>query len=65
MESSKLYPFHGMNATSRFWPRASSPRLVDGPSASTSSRSMTSPALTSGRWLMHVFWLDRVYLVRL
>ena len=27
MESSKLYPPHGMNATSTFWPRASSPLL--------------------------------------
>ena len=55
IESSKLYPFHGMNATSRFWPNASSPMLVEGPSARTSPRSIESPALTSGRWLMQVF----------
>ena len=36
MESSKLYPFQGMKATSMFWPSASSPRSVEGPSASTS-----------------------------
>ena len=53
-----------MNATSMFWPSASSPRSVDGPSASTSPRAITSPAFTSGRWLMQVFWFERVYLVR-
>ena len=26
---------------------------------------ITSPAFTSGRWLMQVFWFDRVYFVRL
>ena len=34
--SSKLWPFQGMNATSRFLPSASSPSWVDGPSARTS-----------------------------
>ncbi|MCR6687243.1 hypothetical protein [Pseudoxanthomonas sp.] len=47
-----------------FWPRASSPMSVDGPSASTSPRAMRSPTFTSGRWLMQVFWLERVYLVK-
>ncbi|MNZ67414.1 hypothetical protein D3C78_856630 [compost metagenome] len=65
MESSKLKPFHGMNATRMFWPRASSPMSVDGPSAMMSPRPTTSPFCTSGRWLMQVFWLERVYLVRL
>ena len=41
------------------------PRCVDGPSASTSPRAIVSPAFTSGRWLMQVFWFERVYLVRL
>ena len=30
-----------------------------------SPRSTTSPTFTSARWLMQVFWLERVYLVRL
>ena len=38
---------------------------VDGPSASTSPRAIVSPAFTSGRWLMQVFWFERVYFVRL
>ena len=44
--SSKLWPSHGMNATSRFLPSASSPFSVAGPSAMTSPTSMRSPALT-------------------
>ena len=39
--------------------------LVDGPSASTSPFSIALPAFTSGRWLMQVFWFERVYFVRL
>ena len=35
------------------------------PSASTSPLAIESPARTSGRWLMQVFWFERVYLVRL
>lgn len=31
--------------------------------ASTSPRATWSPTLTMGRWLMLVFWLERVYLV--
>ena len=54
-----------MNATSMFWPSASSPMSVDAPSAITSPRAITSPIFTSGRWLMLVFWFERVYLVRL
>ena len=42
----------GMNAISMFWPRASSPRSVDGPSASTSRALIRSPTLTSGRWFI-------------
>ena len=40
-------------------------QIVEGPSASTSPRAIVSPAFTSGRWLMQVFWFERVYLVRL
>src|SRR3972149_2440022 len=46
--SSKLYPSHGMKATRMFCPNASSPRLVAGPSASTSPFSTFWPALTIG-----------------
>ena len=55
--SSKLYPYHGMNATMTFCPRANSPWFVAGPSA------MMSPAFTfwftdtNGRWLIAVSWL--------
>jgi hypothetical protein len=48
-----------MNATSTFWPSASSPSSVDGPSAMMSPWHHTSPTRTSGRWLMQVFWLER------
>src|SRR5258707_15334528 len=46
MASSKLYPRHGMNATSTLRPRASSPPSVHGPSASTSPRFTRAPTLT-------------------
>ena len=59
MASSKLWPFHGMNATSRFLPSASSPWWVDGPSARTSPGFTSSPSSTSGFWLMQVPWFDR------
>ena len=48
-----------------FCPRASSPMSTDGPSARMSCLAMTSPGLTSGRWLIQVFWFERVNLVRL
>jgi hypothetical protein len=54
-----------MKATSMFWPSASSPRSVDAPSAITSPLAIMSPTFTRGRWLMLVFWLERVYLIRL
>ena len=38
---------------------------VDAPSAMTSPFSIWSPCFTSGRWLMFVFWFDRLYFVRL
>ena len=38
---------------------------VEAPSAITSPLAMLSPTFTSGRWLMLVFWLERVYLIRL
>jgi hypothetical protein len=53
-----------MNAISMFWPSASSPRSVDAPSAITSPWPLVA-TLTIGRWLMLVFWLERVYLIRL
>ena len=43
--------------------REFSPKSVEGPSASTSPRLIESPAFTSGRQLMQVFWFERVYLV--
>ena len=44
-----------MNATVTFFPNASSPILVDGPSAIISPDFTLSPTLTRGFWLMHVF----------
>ena len=38
---------------------------VDAPSATTSPAAIMSLTFTSGRWLMLVFWLERVYFVRL
>ena len=64
MASSKLYPRHGMNATSTLRPRASSPSSVQGPSASTCPRATFWPTCTIGFWLMQVFWFDRRNLVR-
>ena len=43
--------------------RASSPRSVQGPSASTWPWPTRSPTRTSGFWLMQVFWLERLNLV--
>ena len=59
IESSKLYPFHGMKATRTLRPNASSPSSVEGPSAMISPALIRSPFRTSGRWVMQVFWLDR------
>ena len=63
--SSKLYPPHGMKATSTLRPSASSPWSVPGPSAMTSPWSTRWPLRTIGFWLMQVFWFERRYLVRL
>jgi hypothetical protein len=65
IESSKLYPHHGMNATRTLRPRANSPISVDEPSAMTSPALTWSPSRTIGFWLMQVFWFERWYLVRL
>ncbi len=65
IESSKLYPPHGMKATTMLRPSASSPISVDGPSAMTSPAVTRSPTTTIGRWLMQVFWFERWYLTRL
>ena len=61
--SSKLKPSHGMNATSRFAPSASSPPSVDEPSAMTSPRFTLSPRMTAGFWWMSVPWFERMNFV--
>ena len=48
IESSKLYPCHGMNATVTFLPKANSPNFVEGPSAIISPVLTLSPTLTKG-----------------
>ena len=63
MASSKLYPLQGMKATSTFWPRASSPRSVAGPSETTWPFFTLSPMRTMGFWFMQVFWFERWNLV--
>ena len=54
-----------MKAILIFWPKANSPLSMDGPSAKISSFLTISPALTIGFWLIHVFWFDLVYLIKL
>ena len=61
--SSKLKPSHGMNATSRFAPSASSPPSVELPSASTSPFFTLSPSVTTGFWWMSVPWFERMNFV--
>ena len=61
MASSKLWPYHGMNATVTLAPSASWPISVAAPSASTSPFFTTWPCFTSGRWLIAVSWLVRQY----
>src|SRR5680860_1018340 len=51
-----------MKATSRLRPSASSPLLVDAPSAITAPSTTSSPTSTSGFWWMSVPWLERVNL---
>ena len=46
-------------------PSASSPSFVEGPSARTSPFLTLSPTFTAGRWLMHVPWFERAYLLSL
>ena len=58
MASSKLYPLHGINATSRFLPKASSPFLVAAPSAIISPASTRCPNWTNGLWFTHVEAFD-------
>ena len=48
IESSKLYPCQGINATVTFLPKANSPNLVEGPSAIISPVFTLSPTLTKG-----------------
>ena len=52
--SSKLYPFHGMNAASKSFPSASSPSATDIPSISTSPFLTLVPEVTTTFWLMLV-----------
>ena len=52
-----------MNATSTLRPSASSPSSVQGPSPSTWPLWTFWPTRTIGRWLMHVFWFDRLNFV--
>src|SRR5438034_10577950 len=52
--SSKLYPRHGMKATSTFLPSASSPSSVHGPSPSTWPLCTFWPTRTIGFWVMQV-----------
>ena len=62
--SSKLPPSQGMNATSTFWPRASSPWSVLDESAMICPTSTVSPTATLGRWLMQVSWFERTNFCR-
>ena len=48
IESSKLYPCQGINATVTFLPSANSPSFVAGPSAIISPFLIWSPTLTNG-----------------
>src|SRR5690606_7561477 len=54
--SSKLYPFHGINATTKFLPRANSPFSVAYPSQSTCPFLTLYPFLTIGLRLILVPW---------
>ena len=65
MASSKLWPYHGMNATVTFAPNASCPISVAAPSASTSPAFTRCPSWTSGRWLIAVSWFVRQYFLML
>ena len=65
MASSKLYPRQGMKATSTLRPRASSPMSVQGPSPRICPLATCCPTLTIGFWLIEVFWLEHLNLVRL
>src|SRR5881296_3867201 len=56
MASSKLCPYHGMNATTTLAPSASWPWSVPAPSATIWPALTFWPTCTSGRWLMAVFW---------
>ena len=62
MASSKLPPSHDMNATSTFCPSARFPWSVLDESAMTCPLRTRSPLTTTGRWSMHVLWLERVNL---
>ena len=62
--SSKLNPPQGMKATSTFFPSASSPRSMAGPSASTCPFLTGCPIRTTGVCVMQVFWFERWNLIR-
>ena len=59
MASSKLKPRHGMKATSRFLPNASSPSSVAGPSARAWPFTTFWPKRTMGFWFTQVPALER------
>ena len=44
-----------MKAIFIFWPKASSPKSIEEPSARMSPLETLSPSLTIGLWFMHVF----------
>ena len=52
-----------MKATSTLLPRASSPVAVAGPVGEHLARLDLSPSITIGRWLMQVFWFERLNLI--
>ena len=46
-----------------FFPRATSPWSIAGPSAMTSPFSTLWPTVTMGLWLLQVAWFERIYLM--
>ena len=61
--SSKLPPSQHMNATSTFWPSASSPSSVEElVGQRLAARPPAAPRITIGRWFMQVPWLERTNL---
>ena len=59
MASSKLCPYHGMNATVTLAPSASCRNSVAGAVGEDFAGLTFCPSWTSGRWLIAVSWLVR------